>query len=260
MSLRRWMCDVIVQRNVRFQGAVVGRFLATQAKDEAIDITAADEQPIYSNEPQYQEELTKKRNKSRLNPKDRNILMDKPPYEQPIEWYHNTVRYKKRMLGRYGFEGNKEPAGFAWPTPKEVKIMQEYERVAFPESLQERWKKLEEKKQIKAEKVKAEDEIAEKLSKVDQWTAELNARVAKKKAEMEAARLHKERLVEEIRKHFGFRISPHDERFKTMLQQKEKEEKKKKKEAKKKAKDEKLKSMIQKMNQEQETDSTKPVE
>ncbi|KAG5320534.1 G45IP protein, partial [Acromyrmex heyeri] len=260
MSLRRWICDVIVQRNVRFQGAVVGRFLATQAKDEAIDITAADEQPIYSNEPQYQEELTKKRNKSRLNPKDRNILMDKPPYEQPIEWYHNTVRYKKRMLGRYGFEGNKEPAGFAWPTPKEVKILQEYERVAFPESLQERWKKLEEKKRIKAEKVKAEDEIAEKLSKVDQWTAELNARVAKKKAEMEAARLHKERLVEEIRKHFGFRISPHDERFKTMLQQKEKEEKKKKKEAKKKAKDEKLKSMIQKMNQEQETDSTKPVE
>ncbi|KAG5311225.1 G45IP protein, partial [Acromyrmex insinuator] len=273
MSLRRWICDVIVQRNVRFQGAVVSRFLATQAKNEAIDITAADEQPIYSNEPQYQEELTKKRNKSRLNPKDRNILMGKPPYEQPIEWYHNTVRYKKRMLGRYGFEGNKEPAGFAWPTPKEVKILQEYERVAFPESLQERWKKLEEKKRIKAEKIKArhvfitgffyhwlEDEIAEKLSKVDQWTAELNARVAKKKAEMEAARLHKERLVEEIRKHFGFKISPHDERFKTMLAQKEKEEKKKKKEAKKKAKDEKLKSMIQKMNQEQETDSTKPTE
>jgi len=59
------------------------------------------------------------------------------------------------MLGRYGFEGNKEPAGFAWPTPEEIKILQEYERVAFPESLQERWKKLEEKKQIKAEKIKA---------------------------------------------------------------------------------------------------------
>jgi len=90
--------------------------------------------------------------------------------------------------------------------------------------------------------------------------AELNARIAKKEAEMEAAKLRKERIVEEIRKHFGFKISPHDERFKTMLEQKEKEERKKKKEAKKKAKEEKLKSVIQKMNQEQETDSTKPVE
>ncbi|KYN15272.1 PREDICTED: growth arrest and DNA damage-inducible proteins-interacting protein 1 [Trachymyrmex cornetzi] len=261
MSLRRWICDVIVQRNVRFQGAVVGRFLATEAKNEDIDITTADEQPIYSDEPQYQEKLTKQRNKSRLSPRDRNVLMGKPPYEQPIEWYHNTVRYKKRMLGRYGFEGNEEPVGFAWPTPEEVKILQEYERVAFPISLQERWKELEEKKRIKAEKIKArEDKIAEKLSKVDQWIVELNARVAKKEAEMEAARLRKERMVEEIRQHFGFRISPHDERFKTMLEQKEKEERKKKKEAKKKAKEEKLKSMIQKMNQEQETDSTKPVE
>ncbi|XP_018343744.1 PREDICTED: growth arrest and DNA damage-inducible proteins-interacting protein 1 [Trachymyrmex septentrionalis] len=261
MSLRRWICDVIVQRNVRFQGAVVGRFLATEAKDKAVDITAADEQPIYSNDPLYQKELTEKRNKSRLNPEHRNILMGKPPYEQPIEWYHNTVKYKKRMLGRYGFEGNKEPVGFAWPTPEEVKILQEYERVAFPVSLQERWKKLKEKKRIKAEKVKArEAEIAEKLLKIDQWTAELNARVAKKEAEMEAARLRKARLMEEIRKHFGFKISPHDERFKTMLEQKEKEERKQKKEAKKKAKEEKLKSMIQKMNQGQETDSTKSVE
>ncbi|KYQ57003.1 Growth arrest and DNA damage-inducible proteins-interacting protein 1 [Trachymyrmex zeteki] len=255
MSLRRWICDVIVQRNVRFQGAVVSRFLATEAKDEIVDITTADEQPIYSNELQY-EELAKKRNKSRLNLHDRNILMGKPPYEQPMQWYHNTTRYKKRMLGRYGFEGNKEPAGFAWPTPKEVKILQEYERVAFPLSLQERWKKLEEEKRIKAE----EAEIAEKLSKVDQWTAELNARVAKKKTELEAARLHKERMVEEIRKHFGFKISPSDERFKTMMEQKEKEERKKKKEAKKKAKEEKLKTMIQKKNQDQETDLTKPVE
>ncbi|XP_018407405.1 PREDICTED: growth arrest and DNA damage-inducible proteins-interacting protein 1 [Cyphomyrmex costatus] len=260
MSLRRWICDVIIQRNVRFQGIVAGRFFATELKDEVVDITAADEQPIYS---ECEEEFIEKRNKSGLSSQHRNILMGKPPYEQPIDWFHNTVRYKKRMLGRYGFEGNKEPAGFVWPTPEEVKILQEYERVAFPLSIQERWKKLEEKKRIKAEKVKArEAEIAEKLSKVDQWTAELKARVAKKTAEMEAARLHKERIVEEIRQHFGFKISPHDERFKKLMEQKEKEEKKRKKEAKKKAKDEKLKSMIEKMvtNQEQETNSTKPIE
>lgn len=109
-----------------------------------------------------------------------------------------------------------------------------------------------------------EIEIAEKLAKVGQWTAELNARVAKKEAELKAAKLRKDRLVEEVRKHFGFKISPNDERFKTMLEQKEKEEKKKKKEAKKKAKMEKLTHMVEKMSkdasEEQGTDSTKSVE
>lgn len=87
-----------------------------------------------------------------------------------------------------------------------------------------------------------EAEIAEKLAKMDQWTAELNAKIAKKQADLEAARLRKERLVEEVRKHFDFKISLNDERFKTMLEQKEKEEKKKKKEAKKKMKQEKYAS------------------
>lgn len=152
MSLRR-ICDVIVWRNVRFQGAVAGRFLATEPKDEVVDITAADEKPIYTADSESQEDLARKRNKSRLSLSHRNILMDVPPYDQPLEWFHNTVRYKKRMLGRYGLKGNEEPAGFAWPTPEEVRDAQEYERVAFPLSLQERWKKLKEIKRIRAENI-----------------------------------------------------------------------------------------------------------
>jgi len=105
---------------------------------------------------------------------------------------------------------------------------------------------------------------------MDQWTADLNAKIAKKEADLEAARLRKERLVDEVRKHFGFKISPNDERFKTMLAQKEKDEKKKKKEAKKKAKQEKYTSYaMQNMqsneatkggNQEQVTEPTKSSE
>lgn len=79
---------------------------------------------------------------------------------------------------------------------------------------------------------------------MDQWTAELNAKIKKKKAEMEEARKRKEHLVEEVRRHFGFNISPHDSRFKEMLLQKEEQEKKKKKEAKKKAKMDKLALMV----------------
>lgn len=99
--------------------------------------------------------------------------------------------------------------------------------------------------------------------KMDEWTADLKAKIAKKQADLEAARSRKERLVEEVRRHFGFKISPHDERFKEMLAQKEKQEKKKKKEAKKQAKLDKLTSMVKKgqgESKEEITDSTKSVE
>lgn len=143
---------------MRLRSAVTTRFFATEStepKNEFVDITAADEQPMYSADPQFQEELAKKRNKSRLSPQHRNILMGERPYDQPMTYYHHKVKFKKHMLGRYGFKGNDEPVGFAWPTLEEIKDTQEYERVAFPLSLQERWKKLEEAKRIKAEQVEA---------------------------------------------------------------------------------------------------------
>lgn len=101
------------------------------------------------------------------------------------------------------------------------------------------------------------------MMKMKEWTAQIKAKLVKKEAELQAARQRKTRMVEEIRKHFGFQISPHDERFKEMLAKKEKEEKKKKKEAKEQSKMEKLTDMIHKTakSKDQEvTDSTKSVE
>lgn len=43
----------------------------------------------------------------------------------------------------------------------------------------------------------------------------------------------KNRLIEEVRRHFGFTVDPKDERFQEMLAKKEKEQKKAMKEAKK---------------------------
>lgn len=268
MSLRQ-IYDTVVRRNVGVQG-VLGRFFATQsteAKNEIVDITAADEKPVYSpmDDPQFQEDLARKRNKSRLNPQHRNMLMGLRPYDEAMSWHHYKVKYKKHMLGRYGLKGIDVPAGCAWPTRREIKDAKEYERVAFPLSLQERWKELEEKKQRKVDRIKArEDQLFERVTKMNEWTAELKAKIAKKEAELEAARLRKARIVEEVRRHFGFKISPHDERFKEMLAQKEKEEKKKKKEAKKQARMDKLTGMVQEAtkgeSQEQVTDSTRSVE
>jgi len=157
MSVRQ-ICDTILYRHLRLQSIFAKRLFATEpvgSKNEVVDIIAADEKPVYSEEDMYlQEEIEKKRNKSGLLPQHRNMLIGIRPYDSPIQWYHSKVKYKKRMLGRYGFSGNNEPVGFAWPTPEEVKDAQEYERVAYPLSLQEGWKKLEEEKRIKAEKIK----------------------------------------------------------------------------------------------------------
>lgn len=50
----------------------------------------------------------------------------------------------------------------------------------------------------------------------------------------------KERLVEEVRRHFGYTVDPKDEKFQMLLEKKEKEQKKLLKEAKRKAREEKV--------------------
>ena len=58
-----------------------------------------------------------------------------------------------------------------------------------------------------------------------------DARVAKER---------KDRLIEEVRRHFGYTIDPRDERFKEMLEAKEKEQRKALKESKRQVKETKL--------------------
>lgn len=43
---------------------------------------------------------------------------------------------------------------------------------------------------------------------VDKWQKELNDKINKKEKEMLAAKERKERLVEEVRRQFGFKIDP----------------------------------------------------
>ena len=97
-----------------------------------------------------------------------------------------------------------------------------------------------------AEKIKLrEKEIEKKLLKLDQWTKDLESKIAKREAEAQAAKERKERLVEEVRREFGFTLDTRDDRFKELLAQKEKEDKKKQKEAKKKIRDAKMVEKLQ---------------
>jgi ABC-type microcin C transport system permease subunit YejB len=114
-------------------------------------------------------------------------------------------------------------------------------KVAFPHTLAEMMQANEVDKAAKAAKIQTrEDDIAKKMAKLDQWVTELHAKKTKKEAEAKAAKDRKDRLVEEVRRHFGFKLDIRDERFKEMLDQKEREDRKKQKEAKRQVKEAKM--------------------
>lgn len=138
--------------------------------------------------------------------------------------------------------------GICFYTEKELTESREFERVSHPHTLEEMIKINEEEKR---EKIRAimdrEDKIARNLDKLETWKADLEKRVAKKESDARAAKERKERLVEEVRRHFGFTVDPKDDRFKELLEQKEKEDKKKQKEARRKAKEEKMIAKLQEL-------------
>ncbi|XP_050067452.1 growth arrest and DNA damage-inducible proteins-interacting protein 1 [Anopheles maculipalpis] len=197
------------------------------------------------------------RNKSRLLPQHRNMLHGVLPYEQSQSWIHETVKYKRMMLGRYGIDGSRVDPRVCFPTKQEAYEKAEYERVAYPFTLKQMMDANEMARKTRKAAIEArEAEVARKLEKLDQWTTDLNARIAKKEAEARAAKERKDRLVEEVRRHFGFKVDPRDERFQEMLALKEREDRKKVKEAKRKEKEEKMMEKLQKKTAQFETDET----
>lgn len=80
--------------------------------------------------------IEKKRNKSRLSVHHRNILNGIPPYSEANDWFHNTVKYRRKLMGKYGSQSGVNP-GIMWPTKNELEDMREYERIAYPYTIQE---------------------------------------------------------------------------------------------------------------------------
>ncbi|KAF7993541.1 hypothetical protein HCN44_010136 [Aphidius gifuensis] len=212
-----------------------------------IDDVDADETPKYLDykTPEEQEALLKKRNKSNLRPQDRNRIMGVKPYTESMLWIHDTVRFKQRTVGRYGIDSLDVPVGSIWPTKEEIDDKIDYENTGYPLSVQERWKLIEQRHKEAEEKIqKREMEIAKNMSMVDKWQKDLTDKINKKEREMLAAKERKERLVEEVRRQFGFKIDPRDERFKQMIEMKEKEDKKLKKAAKKEERSKKIMAQL----------------
>ncbi|CAH1977951.1 unnamed protein product [Acanthoscelides obtectus] len=93
----------------------------------------------------------------------------------------------------------------------------------------------------KEEQIRLRQEgIVAKIAKLENWKQELYDKIAKKEQEATLAKQRKDRLIEEVRRHFGYTVDPRDEKFKEMLEKKEKEQKKALKEEKKKMKQAKM--------------------
>lgn len=193
--------------------------------------------PIFQRESENEEKILKMRNKSRLSSSDQNRLHGRKPYNKSIERFHDSIKYKRKMLGKYGLKVLDANPGIAWPTKEDIEDAKEYEKIYNPLSLEENWKIFEEKKREEEEAIRLrEEEIDEKLKNMQHWRAELQRKIDQKEAAENAARKKKEKMMEEIRQQFGFHLDPRSPKFKELMGKKQEEERKQKKAMKKEEK------------------------
>ncbi|KAM7357387.1 growth arrest and DNA damage-inducible proteins-interacting protein CRIF [Cochliomyia hominivorax] len=182
-------------------------------------------------------------NKSGLLRQHQNILHNKNPYSEPNSWIHLTEKYQRKVFGRYGSNSGVDARiCFSQKTEKSKSAFLLSDETEALKSMINKYR-MEQKFKID-EVLKREEDICRKLEKLEQWKQELNQKILKKEADALAAKEKKERLIEEVRRHFGYKVDPRDERFKEVLEQKEREDKKKQKEEKRKAKEQKLMSKL----------------
>lgn len=57
-----------------------------------------------------QNKIDSLRNKSGLLPQHRNILHGKVPYTQAESWVHNTLKYQRKIYGKFGESSELDPS------------------------------------------------------------------------------------------------------------------------------------------------------
>ncbi|XP_017470939.1 PREDICTED: growth arrest and DNA damage-inducible proteins-interacting protein 1 [Rhagoletis zephyria] len=178
------------------------------------------------------------RNKSRLLCHNRKVLLNVNPYSEPCSWIHLTEKYQRKLFGRYGLVSASGPY-ICFNIRGKLNFIDDF-IVEEKYSLQQLLRSSQSNLGSIETTNNREQQIANKLLKLEQWKVEMRNKIAKKEADALAAKVHKKRLIEEVRRHFGFKVDPREERFKEMLEQREREERKKQKEAKRKSKEEKI--------------------
>jgi hypothetical protein len=205
-----------------------------ELSEQVLSVSSNDQLP----EP-AEEELQKICNKSKLRADHLRIYYGEHPRipDEEKPQYMRTLKWQRKLIGTCGFEGQYDP-GICFATKEEVRDLTEYEKVAFDVPLLEiRRRELEKLDRIKKERYERENAITEALAKQEQWKAKIRARMDERNEIAEAAKAEKARLLEEVRRYFGYTIDPKDEKFQIILAMKEREVAKEKRQERKKQKE-----------------------
>lgn len=88
------------------------RLLGLFSKDKPVE--EPEESMIFDEEivdPEIERErIYKIRDKSRLNTSHRRMLHGEVPYDVAHSWVHNTLKYQRKMYGKYGSQSNLDPS------------------------------------------------------------------------------------------------------------------------------------------------------
>lgn len=125
-------------------------FLSSQEESQQREVVSDDF--FESNKPKEltEDEIQAKRNKSRLRPAHFRKVNGEIPYETPSAWFHNTLRYKRKVYATFGEKSGINP-GIQWPTHDQLKKRLEYESVAYPFTIQEMIANVKEKRRLEQE-------------------------------------------------------------------------------------------------------------
>lgn len=105
-------------------------------------------------------------------------------------WHHGTVKYVRKMYGRYGAASGVNPS-ICFPLKEELEDTKEYEKVAFPKTIPQLIADVKQKRQeIEERKMQRQNEIVEKIKKLEQWKQDLQRKIKKKEDEQIAAKVN----------------------------------------------------------------------
>lgn len=181
------------------------------------------------------------------------------PPEQDEDLPHlSSLRVQRRLWALYGQRSGVSPA-VAWPVKEEWDDKMEYEALAYPDTLQQMVEKFRAEESAKQAAIDERmQSIEQKMVNLEKWKKEIIDKKNKKEKELRLAQEKRDRMIAEVKEIVGFRVDPRDEKFKELLEEKEKEEKRMLKEAKKKEKHLKTVERLRKMSEAAATDSSTP--
>jgi len=227
------------QQRLSSQSSTENKELPSAAPDEEIYAFPEEKSPELT-----EEEILAKRNKSGLSPAHYRMANGQMPYTSPQLFIHRTVKYQRKMYAIHG-EKSGIPPGLQWPDYEDLQSRLEYESVAYPFTFQEMVDIIKEKRRQEKEAiVKRAAEVEEKMATLEKMKAELLKKKEAKDKEFELAQERREQLIEEVRRHFGYKVDPREERFQELLEKKEKEQRKAMKETRKQEREQKMMTLL----------------